>query len=245
MHIKCAGCERSINIPDEKIPQAKAFMVTCPACNTKVRVDKNLTSANSVDSQEESAVWEDDNDEMSSPGQVMDTDYRDDDEDDDLIVYDEADRLALVLDDQNKNIWTKTLMEYHPTWGSLNVHLAQEEGYKVQYAKSSGHAVHKLKFTNFHLVALHENYGNVPFTKNPVYKIILEMPMSQRRNIFFALTGSRFKSMNNMQAFAYSVNLVVNERDLEKLPQILKKSIKENEVFYKIYKDTLSAAGQI
>jgi len=238
MQIICAGCERPINIPDEKLPKGKAFMVTCPACKTKVRVDPQPEEP-------VSAEWEDEDDHLDMPGQVLDTDYSmGDDEDEDLVIYDETDRLALVLDDKNKEIWAKTLAEYHPTWGSLNIHLAQEEGFKVQTAKSPGHAVHKIKFTQFNLVALHENYCNVPFEKSPVYKALIEMQMSQRRNIFVVLTGAKFKTLNNMQAFGHSVNLVVNEKDLDKLPQILKKSIRENEIFYKIFRETLNSAGK-
>jgi hypothetical protein len=68
------------------------------------------------------------------------------------------------------------------------------------------------------------------------------MPMVTRRNIFFALVGTNFKSLNNMQAYQKSANIVINEKDLEKLGDILKKSIAENEIFYKVYKETLNAA---
>jgi len=241
MQIICAGCERPINIPDEKLPKGKAFMVTCPACKTKVRVDALPLK----EEQPVTAQWEDEEETLDMPGRVVDTDYSQDEEDEDLVIYDENDRLALVLDDKNREAWLKALSEYHPTWGSLNVHLAQEEGFKVQYAKSPGHAVHKLKFTQFNLVVLHENYCNVPFEKSPVYKALIEMPMSQRREIFVALVGAKFKTLNNMQAFGHSVNLVVNEKDLEKLPQVLKKSIRENEIFYKVFRETLTSAGKI
>lgn len=242
MQIICAGCDRPINIPDEKLPKGKAFMVTCPACKTKVRVDPQPAMK---EKEAPTAEWEDEDDYLDMPGQVLDTDYsQEEEEDEDLIIYDENDRIALVLDDKNREAWVKTLVEYHPTWGSLNVHLAQEEGFKVQYAKSPGHAVQKLKFTQFDLVVLHENYCNIPFEKAPVYKMIIEMPMAQRRNIFVALTGAKFKTLNNMQAFGHSVNLVVNEKDLDKLPQVLKKAIRENEVFYKVFRETLNTAGK-
>jgi len=242
MQIICAGCDRPINIPDDKLPKGKAFMVTCPACKTKVRVDPQPASPPKG---APTAEWEGEEEYLDMPGRVLDTDYSaEDEEDEDLVIYNESDRLALVLDDKNREVWAKTLAEYHPTWGSLNIHLAQEEGFKVQFAKSPGHAVHKLKFTQFNLVALHENYCNVHFEKSPVYKALTEMQMSQRRNIFVALTGAKFKTLNNMQAFGHSVNVVVNEKDLDKLPQILKKSIRENEIFYKIFRETLNSAGK-
>ena len=44
-----------------------------------------------------------------------------------------------------------------------------------------------------------------------------------------------------MQAYQKSGNVVINEKDLEKLGGILKKSISENGNFYKVYKETLNA----
>ena len=150
-------------------------------------------------------------------------------DDEDLVIYDDNDQLALVLDDNNKEIWTKAL---------------EEKEFKIQYARSPEHAVHKMKFTHFHFVALNENFGNVALDENPFYQTLIEMPMVTRRNIFFALVGANFKSLNNMQAFQKSANVVINEKDFEKLGDILKKSISENEIFYKVYKETLHAMGK-
>ena len=101
-----------------------------------------------------------------------------------------------------------------------------------------------MKFTHFHFVALHENYGNKGLDNNPVYKTLTQMPMVTRRNIFVALMGSNFKTLNNMQAFQKSVNVVINEKDLGKMEDVLKKSVSENEIFYKVFKETLHSMGK-
>jgi len=104
--------------------------------------------------------------------------------------------------------------------------------------------VHKMKFTHFHLIALHENYGNKNLDGNVVYQTLIEMPMVTRRNIFFALMGSNFKTLSNAQAFQKSANVVINEKDIDKLENVLKKSISENEIFYKVFKETLHSMGK-
>mgnify|MGYP000091307082 FL=1 len=146
-----------------------------------------------------------------------------------MVIYDEDDQLALILDEKNQSAWTKVL---------------ESRGYKIQYAKSLEHAVHKMKFTHFHFIALHENYGNQDLDNNPVYKTLIEMPMVIRRNIFVALMGKNFKTLKNMQAFHKSVNVVINESDIEKLEDVLKKSISEIEIFYKVFKETLQSMGK-
>mgnify|MGYP001326002449 CR=1 FL=1 len=214
MQVTCNACQRSMKIPDEKLPKDHAFSITCPECKIKFKVDQHLKPKE----KEETVV---------TRSMVVNPQEFEDDED--LVIYDENDQIALVLDDNNKDVWTKAL---------------EEKNFKIQYARSPEYAVHKMKFTHFHFVALNENFGNVALDESPIYQKMIEMPMVTRRNIFFALVGANFKSLNNMQAYQKSANVVINEKDLEKLRDILKKSISENEIFYKVYKETLNAMGK-
>jgi len=225
MQVTCNACQRSMNIPDEKLPKDQAFSITCPGCKTKIKVDQHLKPKESEPASQ--PVLEEKEETVDTASMVVSQEEFEDDED--LVIYDENDQLALVLDDNNKEIWTKAL---------------EDKEFKIQYARSPEHAVHKMKFTHFHFVALNENFGNVALEENPFYKTLIEMPMVIRRNIFFALVGTNFKSLNNMQAFQKSTNVVINEKDLDKLGDILKKSISENEIFYKVYKETLHAMGK-
>lgn len=221
MQFTCNACHRSMNIPDEKLPKDHAFSITCPECKTKFKVDQHLNPKESapvpppLKGKEETVV---------TASMVVNPKEFEDDED--LVIYDKNDQIALVLDDNNKDLWIKAL---------------EEKNFKIQYARSPEYAVHKMKFTHFHFVALNENFGNVALDENPIYQTMIKMPMVTRRNIFFALVGTNFKSLNNMQAYQKSANLVINEKDLEKLGGILKKTISENEIFYKVYKETLNA----
>jgi len=222
MQIKCSECERPINIPDEKLPKGKAFNITCPGCKAKVRVDQHLKSpapAPKAEAKKEEVI--------DTPAIAITQNFEDDD--DDLVIYDENDKLALILDEKNKEVWTKVL---------------EEKEYKLQYAKSPEHAAHKMKFTQFHFVALADTFGDGPLLENPLYQNLLELPMELRRDIFVALVGANYKTLSNMEAFAFSVNLVVNEKDFAKLPDILKKSVTDHEFFYKVFKETLHAAGK-
>lgn len=226
MRITCAKCERAINIPDEKLPKDKVFVITCPGCKNKIKVEDHLKSNSSgtVAINEEELKEE----SVNTAGHVLSTEFEDDEEE--LAIYDEDVRMALVLDEQNQDAWTRVL---------------EEKEYKVQYARSPEHAVHKMRLTHFDLVGMHENYGGLALQENPVYRHLQEIPMATRRNIFFALTGSHFKSLDNIAAFSKSVNVVVSENDMGNLNQILKKSINENDAFYKVFKETLRAMGKV
>lgn len=221
MQVVCDACQRSMNIPDEKLPKDQAFSITCPGCKNKIKVDQHLKAPEPPTPSEPEEV-------LDAPSMVVAHEEFEDDEDE-LVIYEEGDQLALILDEKNQSVWTEAL---------------ESRGYKIQYAKSPEHAVHKMKFTHFHFVALHENYKNKSLDNNPAYKSLIELPMVTRRNIFLALLGANFKTLNNMQAFQKSANVVINEKDMDKLGDILKKSVSENEIFYKVFKETLHSMGK-
>jgi len=218
MQVNCTGCDKQLNIPDEKVPKDQAFTITCPHCKAKVRVDQHLKTEEPEPPQE---------DVIDTFTFVASDDFEDDEV---LEIYEEGDKVALVLDHENEDFWIETL-------SGLD--------YKLQSAKSPEHAVHKLKFTQFDLVILHEEFGTIPFKENPIYQYIINLPMSQRRTMFVALAGDQFRSTNNMEAYALSVNVVINKKDFEKSQVILKKTINDNQNFYRVYRDSLKAHGKV
>ena len=241
MQVSCTQCQRDINIPDAKVPEGQAFNLTCPGCKSKFRVDQHLKKeaaeasappqeAPSASPQEQPIVPPPQKVEVSeidTAGLIVD---EDEEEDEELEIYDDNEMVALILDDNNRKVW---------------IDLLEEKGYKFQFAHSPEHAIHKMKFYNFSIVVLEESFGGVTMGSSPIYKHIIEMPMVDRRNIFVVLVGEKFRSTNNMEAFTYSVNLVVNPKDFGKVGMILKKAMIENEAFYKAFTDLGKELGKI
>ena len=224
MQITCSSCSREINIPDDKVPQGQAFNLTCPGCKTKMRVDQHLQPpqpAPGFGGEEEGVA-------LDAASMLMDQEFDDDDEA--FEIYDEHDKIALILDKKNHDLWTTALTELE---------------YKLQSAKSPEHAVHKLKFNQYHVVAFHEKFGDTALETSPLYEYIREMPMDTRRKTFVALVGDKFKTLDNMEALANSVNLVINQNEMDQLETILKKSTGENDNFYKVYRETMTALGKL
>jgi len=217
MQVECPSCAREINIPDNKIPQGQAFNLNCPSCKNKMRVDQHIKPPES-----------DPAESLDATSMLVDQEF--DDDDDEIEIYDEHDKIAFILDRQNDDLWTTALTELE---------------YKLQRAKSPEHAVHKLRFNQYHVVVFHEKFGGTTLETSPLYEFIRDMPMDTRRKTFIALVGESFKTLDNMEALAYSVNLVINQKDLDQLETILKKSIGDNESFYKVYRETMTALGKL
>jgi hypothetical protein len=215
MQIGCSNCSKEINIPDDKIPEGQAFNLTCPSCKTKIRVDQHLNPPDPVES-------------VDAASMLVDEDFDDDEEE--IEIYDEHDKIALILDRKNDELWTSALTELE---------------YKLQRAKSPEHAVHKLRFNQYHVVAFHEKFGDTTLETSPLYEFLRDMPMDVRRKTFVAMVGENFKTLDNMEALAYSVNLVINQKDIDQLETILKKSTGDNDTFYKVYRETMTALGKL
>ena len=216
MQVECPSCAKEINIPDNKIPQDQAFNLTCPGCKTKMRVDHHLKPPAS-----------DPTGSLDAASLVVDEEFEDDEA---IEIYDEHDQIALILDRQNDDLWTAALTDLE---------------YKLQRAKSPEHAVHKMRFNEYHVIVFHEKYGDSSLETSPLYEYIKDMPMHTRRKTFIAMVGDKFKTLDNMEALAYSVNLVINQKDVDQLETILKKSIGDNDTFYKIYRETMTALGKL
>lgn len=231
MQVTCGECQRSLNIPDAKVPKDRAFNVTCPGCKNKIKVEEHLKP----ESEGGTPIMTDEGpDPNLSSDSAVDTSlmFTDDEfeDDEENIIYDENDKVALILDPKN-----------YETWASVLTGLA----YQLEQAKSPEHTVHKLKFNEYHVLVFNQDYGEYKLNENPLYQHLLDMPMSSRRRIFVVLTGEKFHTGDHMEAYAHSVNMVLNPKDMEQLEMLLKKFIKGNETFYKIFKDTMQSMGKV
>jgi hypothetical protein len=120
----------------------------------------------------------------------------------------------------------------------------RELDFKFHMAETPEMAIERIRYTNYDVIVLHENFAGSSLRSNAVLSFIATLPMAQRRNWFICLVGPSFKTLDAMQAFAQSVHLVLNPADLPNLTAILKKSLAENELLYRSYKDTLASMGE-
>lgn len=116
-------------------------------------------------------------------------------------------------------------------------------GFRVEAGAGADDTFEKLKFNRYDVIVINEKFGGSA-EDNKVYKHLQFMPMSNRRHIFVALIGRNFKTADNMTAFSKSANVVLNEKDIPNLKAVLKKSVADNNQFYKVFKESLVKLGK-
>ena len=117
-------------------------------------------------------------------------------------------------------------------------------GFKVHTAETPELAIERMRYTNYDVIILHENFAGGSLRSNAVLNFLASLPMAQRRYWFVCLIGPSLQTLDAMQAFAQSVHLVLNPSDLPNLTAVLKKGLAEHELLYRGYKDTLASMGE-
>jgi len=142
-------------------------------------------------------------------------------------IYEDK-RLALFVG-ENREILKKILPEI------------EEMEYKLIQSEDVRDAVRKLRLYHFDLILIEEK----DIRENMVMKYLNRLPMAIRRKIFVVLLSKNFKTMDQMMAYALSVNLILNLQDIEKIKDILYNAIRKYEAFYKPFFDVMKEIGKL
>ncbi|MFC1821968.1 hypothetical protein ACFL9T_04620 [Thermodesulfobacteriota bacterium] len=248
MDVTCGQCKTKLSVPDEKIPKGQLVRISCPKCKGKITLDTRNDAApvESPETPKPAGPTGSEEEEYAETGQFHrkfietskvteeDTEkysYDDFSGDGSLDLFEEGAKLALILasnEEQTENIKGA----------------AEEMGYKCISSPDTRDATGKMRFHHFDLIILSDGFDGQALDSSPVLNYLNHISMSVRRRVFLALTGDDFKTLDNMMAFALSANAVINTRDINQMSSILKKSISENEMFYKVFMDLSVEEGK-
>lgn len=215
MDITCENCQAKFKIADEKLPQGKTASFPCPKCKKTIAIKPNQTQDSSP---------EGDTDGFASEFGFEEDAYDNSEKPFDFI--EEEGKVALVCESdaviREKLVSALELLEYH-----------------ISEAKDNRDALRNLRYKNFDFVIVDEYFGTKDPEQNGILIYLERLSMDVRRNVYVTLISDRYRTMDHMMAFAKSVNLIVNKKNIEDIEKILSRSISEYEMFYRIYKENL------
>jgi hypothetical protein len=237
MEVVCESCKAKLNIPDEKIPKGQAVRISCPKCKKKIVLETGKfvdpeagsESVDTPDTEESRLRFIEQKPEARSAEESYG--YQDYTGDTSLEFFEEGTRLALVMANTTER-------------SEMISKAVESVGYKAISTPNTRDAIGKTRFHHFDMVILMDGFDGQPLERCGMVNYLNRLNMSVRRRIFVALVSDNFKTMDDMMAFAMSANVVINTKDLEKLPPILKKAVSDNEKFYKTFMDTLAETGK-
>ena len=131
--------------------------------------------------------------------------------------------LVLMADGPHRDIVVKALTE---------------RGYQVDTPESGKDGLVQMRFGSFKAVVLQVDFDG-SLAESSFHRQMAAMPMDRRRAIFYALIGKEFHTLYNMEALAYSANVVVNETEVVHFEIILKKGLQEMQVLLDPYAEAM------
>jgi PleD family two-component response regulator len=213
MEIICDNCQKKLNIPDNKIPKDRIAYLNCPGCKNRLAVTLNPQAEEQQKNESNPLIF----DEVISD------------------AYDAAEKPFDFLEEEAKTSLV-CLMDQE-IQEKINPILVNLE-YHNTVAESARDALKKMRYHTFDIVILDELFDCKNYHSNGVLIYLQHLPMTMRRNIFLILLTSRFRTMDNMEAFHRSVNLIVNRVNINDFKKILLRGIADHEIFYKVFQNT-------
>ena len=101
----------------------------------------------------------------------------------------------------------------------------------------------KLRAHTYDVVAIYETFAGSLAEGNPVLIETTRTPSSQRRNQVVVLVGPNMITNSEIQAFQYSVDLVVSVSDIANFKPVLRRGVARHQEFYRKFIECMRMAG--
>ncbi|MBT8375185.1 MAG: zinc-ribbon domain-containing protein [Deltaproteobacteria bacterium] len=131
-------------------------------------------------------------------------------------------------DIKNKIVKTLDLMEYH-----------------ITVAESGRDALKKMRYHAYDLIVLNETFNSDGLDSNMVMLYLERLPMAIRRNTFVILISNKFRTLDRMLAFRYSVHIIINSKNIDDFGKIVSRGLTDNELFYQIFMESLKTVKRM
>jgi hypothetical protein len=116
-------------------------------------------------------------------------------------------------------------------------------GYKPVMAINVRDAVKQLKFGRFRLMLIQEDYYGATLSSNQLIRAVNSLELSIRHEMFIAVIGPSFTSLDDLTAFSLSLDTVISTADIEDIERILISGMGHVQKFYATYNEMLLQRG--
>ena len=113
--------------------------------------------------------------------------------------------------------------------------------YELILAEAPEHAASLLQASNqIHVLLMDANYEAEQQGALTLLRVVNSLGLARRRRLYVVMVAANCRTHDTAGAFAQGVKLLVNPADLQRLPEVMEKSIRDFNLLYKAYNE---AAG--
>jgi len=117
--------------------------------------------------------------------------------------------------------------------------------YHITVAQSGRDALKKMRYLVYDLVVVNESFNSNDPDSNMILLFFERLSMFIRRKTFVALITNKFRTLDRMIAFRYSVHIIINTKNIDDFGKIISRGLTDNEFFYRIFNESLKAANRL
>ena len=114
-------------------------------------------------------------------------------------------------------------------------------GFGIHTALHGEDVARKLRGRVYDMVLVSERFANCDLPTNSALLEIAQMPLENRRETFVVLLGPGMNTRSEMQAWLFSVDLVIRQDEVFNLKTIAGRGIVRQEEFYTVFNSVLKA----
>jgi predicted Zn finger-like uncharacterized protein len=232
MIISCDNCSVSLQLDDSKVPSGN-FTVRCPRCQNLIRVQPGMKGKGSSTVQQL---------EANAPAPAVKDGAQDFSAKESEFQINNAMRALLsALQKDNKAVEADDTSDERPRrvllcLGQKRDMIAKilvNSGYKVYLAQTPAQANERMREGKTEILIFSPDFAAEFGGAAILQQKLNAMYSSERRRLFLVSVEDGGTTLNAHEAFIRNINLIVNSNDIEKLPLIMSRALRDfNELYH-------------
>jgi predicted Zn finger-like uncharacterized protein len=245
MIIICQKCSSRLQVDETKAP-ARPFTIRCPKCNSSVDSgEASPAVAQSATVVGRSPSTESPRFDQPTPAPLFELEKTD------MVTNSSAEATEKLAELLSGLIHQPAVAGYkvlnpRPSWNprkalvcmlednrELIARSLAEDGYQVFVAHDTRQAVDRMRENQLDVVLLDARFDPAEQGVIFVTREVNILRSAERRRLFFVLLSPSFRTMDTHTAFLNNVNAVINVNEVDELPGLLARRIREYNELYK------------
>ena len=228
MIIRCDNCSVSLQLDESKVPSGN-FTVRCPRCQNLIRANSNNASTVSqLEANAPAPAVEGGKQEFSA-------------KESDFQINNAMRSLLAALQKENKVLESNDESDEKPRRVLLCLGQKRDviakvlvyAGYKVYLAQTPAQANERLREGKTEILVFSPDFAAEFGGAAILQQKLNAMYSSERRRLFLVLVEDNGATLNAHEAFVRNLNLIVNTADIEKMPLVLNRALRDfNELYH-------------
>jgi len=140
---------------------------------------------------------------------------------------------------------TAMICEQDPVSRDKASNAIKKIGFEVVQPATFKDALKYMRFHVFDVILVNENFNTGIWEINNILKYLESLSMSVRRRMFVVLISALYATMDSMQAYHKSVNIIINKSEISDIENILKQALAEHNDFYYLIKENIRKHGNV